>query len=98
MRLDDGPEGVLEEFEEHMTEMAGDVHERQRRVADELDLGRVEETIMVLADEPGVLHRLLGELAYVGAGADDADVVGLMPMSLISQRDVLADQHPDADT
>ena len=77
--------------------MTRDVHEVEVWTTDQLDFGRVEEAVVVLADETGVLDGFLREFADVRFGADDADVVGLDGLALIRQGDVLADQHPDAD-
>lgn len=77
MALDDGTQRVLQCLEEHMRKMARDVHEADVVVADELDLGGIEQAVVVFADKAGVLDGLLGELADIGLGADDADVVGI---------------------
>lgn len=42
MGLDNGAQRVLEGFEEHVREMAGNVHEVDVGVADELDFGSFE--------------------------------------------------------
>ena len=77
--------------------MTGDVHEIQIGAADELNLGRVEESVVVFADEARVLDCLLRELAYVRLGADYSDIIGMRFGALVCQGDVLAYQHTDAD-
>ena len=76
--------------------MTGHVHEVQVRVADELDFGRFEQAVVVLAHETGVLDGLLGKVPHVGLGADDADVGGVPVVALVRQGDVLSDKHSDA--
>ena len=95
--LHDGTQGVLQGLEEHVRQVAGDVHEADVVVAYELDLWGVEEAVVVLTHEACVFDGFLGEFADVGLGADDADVVGVGARALVGEGDVLADEHADAD-
>lgn len=96
--FDDGAQAVLKGFEEHVRQVAGHVHEVEIGRANKTDLGRVEEAVVVLADEAGVFDCLLRQVAHVGVRADDADVVGIRVRALICQGDVLADKHADTYT
>ena len=98
MALYDSTQGVFQGLEEHVRQVARYVHEADVVVADELDLGGVEQTVVVLAYEARVLDGFLGEFADVGLCADDADVVGVGARALVGEGDVLADEHTDADT
>lgn len=98
MGLDNSAQRVLEGLEEHMRQMAGNVHEVEVGIADELDLGSLKHAIVILTDKASVLNGFLGEVLNVGLGADDADIVGVAMMALIGQGDVLTDEHTDADT
>lgn len=97
VRLDDGAEAVLEQLEEHVAEVARHIHEGDVVGADQLHLRRLEEAVVVFAHEACVFDGFLRQLAYVAARADDADVVGFVPLALFRQRDVLAHEHADAD-
>lgn len=97
MSLDDGAQRVLERLEEHVRQVTRDVHEVEVGVADELDAGRLEQAVVVLADEAGVLNGLLGQLLDVCLCADDADVGWVAVVALVRQGNVLADEHADAD-
>lgn len=97
MGLDDGAQGVLEGLEEHVRQMAGDVHEVQVGIAYQLNARGFKQAIVVFADEAGVLNGLLRKLFDVGLGADDADVGGVAMVALVGQGNVLADEHADAD-
>lgn len=63
--------------------MAGDVHEVQVGVADELDLGSFEEAVVILTDETSILNGFLGEILDVGLCADDTDIGGVAMMALV---------------
>lgn len=76
--------------------MAGNIHEADVGIADELDLGRLEQTVMVLAHEAGIFDGFLGEFVDVRFCADYADVVGVGALALVGQSNVLADEHADA--
>ena len=97
-RLHHGAQRVLESLEQHVRQVTWDVHEADVGVADELDLGRLEQAVVVLADEARVLYGFLGEFVDVGLGADYADVVGVGALALVGEGNVLADEHADADT
>ena len=97
MSFDHSTQRVLERLEQHMRQVARDVHEADVVVTDELDLRGVEQAVVVLAHEASVLDGLLSELTHVGLGADDADVVGVRARALVGEGDVLADEHADAD-
>lgn len=95
--LDDGAQRVFERLKEHVRQVAGHVHEVEVGVADELDLGGLEEAVMVLADEAGILNGLLGEVLDVCLCANDADIGGVAVVALVRQGNVLAEEHADAD-
>lgn len=67
------------------------------RFANKLDFWGVKEAIMIFADKPRIFNGLLGKLANVCLGADDADVIGFGRMLLVSESNVLADEHPYPD-
>lgn len=52
--LDDGAEGVFEQFEADVGEVAGDVGECEVFWADELDGGAFGQCVVLFADEAGV--------------------------------------------
>ena len=98
MGFDDGTERILESLEQHVRQMSWDIHEVEVRVADELDLGRIEETVMILTYEARVLNSFLSQVAHVCLCTDDTDIVGVRVSSLIGQGNMLTDQHTDTDT
>lgn len=98
MGFDDSTKRVLESFEKHVRQMAWHIHEVEVGVADELNLWRIEETVMILAHEACVLDGFLSQITDVCLCADDADVIRVRMGSLISQGNVLTNQHTDADT
>jgi hypothetical protein len=63
--------------------MAWHVHEVDIRIANELDFGRIKETVVVLTDESRILDGLLSELPDVCFGADDADIIWMRALALI---------------
>ena len=78
--------------------MSGDIHELEVVFTDELDLGSIKETIVIFTDESRVIDGFLRKLLNIGLCADDADVIWLTVLPLIRERNVLADQHADANT
>jgi hypothetical protein len=71
------------------------VHKLQVRSTNQLHLWSIEETIIILTDESGVVNGFLGEGLDVGPRADDADVV--WSRGFVVEGYVLADEHADAD-
>ena len=97
VKVDDGAEGVFEGLEKHMRKVAGDVHEIEVVSTHELDLGRLEQAVIVFAYEARVLDRFGREVLDVRLCADDADIVGVAVGARVLEGDVLADEHADAD-
>jgi hypothetical protein len=63
--LDDGAEGVFEELEADVGEVAGDVGECEVVWADELDGGAAEHGVVLFADEAGVFDGFLDDVVDV---------------------------------
>ena len=63
-------------------EMAWDVHESQIRRTDELHWRSLEETIVLLADESGILNGFVCHGADIGVGTNDADVLLLFRLGV----------------
>ena len=80
--LDDGSQRVLEGLEEHVRQVAWHVHEIQVGVADKLDAGGFEESVVIFADEPRVLYGFLGEFVDVRFRTYDADICGISIVAL----------------
>ena len=78
-----------------MREVSRNVHKVQVLLADELNLGCLEETVVVLTDKASVFNGLKRDLPHVGLGADDPDIVGMANVGLFREGDVLADEHAD---
>ena len=78
--------------------MAGDIHELEVVFTDELNLGSIEKAVVIFTDEPCIIDGFLGNLMNICFCADDPDIVWLAMLPLIRERDVLADQHADANT
>jgi hypothetical protein len=66
--LDDGAEGVFEEFEADVGEMAGDVGECEVFGADELDGGAFEHCVVLFADKAGVFDGFKDDVVDVLVG------------------------------
>jgi hypothetical protein len=73
--LDDGAEGVLQQLEADVGEVAGDVRERERGRADELDGRAFEHGVVFFADEAGVFDRFGEDVVDVSVCADYADII-----------------------
>jgi len=91
--LDNGSQAVLEGLEQHVRQMSWYVHEVEVRRADEANLGRIEQAIVILANKTRVLDSFLRQVPNVGICANYADIVGVCMCPLISQSDVLSDEH-----
>ena len=63
--LDDGAEGVLEQLEANVREMAGDVREREILGADELHRRAFEHGVVLFADETSVFDGFLHDIVHV---------------------------------
>jgi hypothetical protein len=70
--LDDGAEGVFEEFEADVGEVAGDVRECEVFGADELDGGAFEHCVMLFADEAGVFDGFEDDVVDVLVGRGES--------------------------
>src|SRR5207244_2589606 len=57
--LDNGSQTVLEGLEKHVRQVARDVHEGQVRLTDQLDLRRVEQAVVIFADEACIVDGFL---------------------------------------
>lgn len=78
--------------------MTRHVHEVEVRVANKLDLWCLEESVVILADESGILNGLFGQVPYIRLGADDTDVGWIPMMTLICEGNVLTNEHSNTDT
>lgn len=96
VRLDDGAERVLQGLEKHMRQVSWHIHEVNVRVAHKLDLGGLEEPVVILANEARVFDGFLSQVLDIRLCADDTDVSGVAVVALVSQGDVLTDEHTDA--
>lgn len=77
--------------------MARNIHEADVGVANELDLWRFKQSIVILAHEARILDSFLSEFVDVCLCANYADVVRVGALALVGEGNVLADEHADAD-
>jgi len=63
--LDDGAEGVLEQLETDVREMAGDVRECEILGADELHRRAFEHGVVLFTDETSVFDGFLHDIVHV---------------------------------
>lgn len=71
------------------------VHKLQIRSTNQLHLWSIEETVVILTDEAGVVDGFLGEGLDVGPCADDPHVV--WSRGFVVEGYVLSNEHTDAD-
>ena len=93
MGLDNGSQAVLERLKQHVRQMSWHVHEVEIRRADQANLGRIKQAVVVLANETRVLDGFLRQVPHVGVCANYADIVWVCMCPLISQSDVLSNEH-----
>ena len=69
--LDDGAEGVFEEFEADVGEVTRDVGKCEVFGADELDGGAFGHCVVLFADEAGVFDGFMDDVVDVLGGRDE---------------------------
>lgn len=94
--LDDGAEGVFEQLEADVGEVAGDVGESEVLWTDELHGRAFKHGVMLFAHESGIFDGFLDDVVYIGLCADDADVFFVCLMGV--NGNVLADEETNANT
>jgi hypothetical protein len=98
VRLDNSSQAVLEGLEQHVRQMSWYVHEVEVRRANQADLGRIEQAVVILANETSVLDGFLRQVPHVGICANYSDIVRVCMCSLVGQSDVLSNEHAYSDT
>lgn len=98
MSVHDRAQAVFQRLEQHMRQVSRHVHEVQVVAADELYLWRIEQSVVILADEARVFYRFERQILHVGLGANNTHVVGVVMGASVLKGDVLADEHAYPDT